>query len=66
MNEKVYGIRTVICEKCGQTFIPAAFHRYKAGGKYYCKWTCFNHRNDPITKEETAYEDNKDRPTERA
>lgn len=66
MNDKVYGIRTAICEKCGQEFIVATEHRYKAGKKYYCKWTCYNHRNDPITKEETAYEGNKSRPTERA
>ena len=46
MSEKVFGIRTVICEKCGQEFIPAPFHRFKEGSKYYCKWTCFNHRND--------------------
>lgn len=46
MNEKVIGIRTAICEKCGQEFIPAPMHRFKVGGKYYCKWTCYNHRND--------------------
>ena len=57
-------MRTVICEKCGKEFVPAPYHIYKDEGKYYCKWTCYNHRND--TKEEIAYEDNKNRPTERA
>lgn len=47
--------RTVVCEKCGQVFIPAAMHIYKTKGKYYCKWSCYNHRNDN-TKEKTAYE----------
>ena len=50
-------MRTVICEKCGKEFVPAPYHIYKDEGKYYCKWTCYNHRND--TKEETAYEDSK-------
>ena len=64
MNDKTYGIKTAICEKCGQVFIVAPMHRFKVGSKYYCKWTCYNHRNDK-TGEETAYEDNKDKPTER-
>lgn len=39
-------IKTVICKKCGQEFVPAPLHRFKVGGKYYCKWTCYNHRDD--------------------
>lgn len=50
MNETKINIstpfRTVICEKCGKEFIPAPQHIFKSNGKYYCKWTCYNHRND--------------------
>ena len=65
MSKDVYGIRTAVCAKCGQEFIVATQHRYKAGGKYYCKWTCFNHRNDAITKEVTTNEGNKSGLAER-
>lgn len=34
------------CAKCGKRFIPAPEHIFKAGSKYYCKWTCYLHRND--------------------
>ena len=34
------------CRKCGKKFIPAPEHRYHEGSKYYCTWTCYNHRND--------------------
>lgn len=50
--------RTAKCRKCGKEFIPAPFHVYKDGSKYYCTWTCYNHRKDKSDKEETAYEDN--------
>lgn len=63
-NDNYYPFRTVACAKCGQTFIPAPMHIYRVGTKYYCKWTCYNHRNDK-SKEESAYEDNQNRPTER-
>lgn len=48
MNENEYDglFRTVVCKKCGQVFIPAPMHIYKDGNRYYCKWTCYNHRND--------------------
>ena len=60
MNDKVIGIRTVICKKCGKEFVPAPMHVFKEGADYYCKWTCFNHRHDkPKKEEETAYENNK-------
>lgn len=58
-------MKTAICEKCGKEFFPTPYHRFRDGGKYYCKWTCYNHRNDS-TKEETAYEDNQNQLTERA
>lgn len=34
------------CAKCGKIFIAAPFHIYKDNGEYYCKWTCYNHRED--------------------
>lgn len=34
------------CAKCGKLFIPAPEHIFKYGSKYYCKWTCYLHRND--------------------
>ena len=46
MNDKVYGIKTVICKKCGKAFILAPYHRFREGSDYYCKWTCYNHRKD--------------------
>lgn len=64
MKENNY-IRTAICKKCGKEFIPAPLHIYKAGSKYYCSWTCYNHREDEpkehktsntTHKEETAYD----------
>jgi hypothetical protein len=39
------------CAKCGKNFIVAVEHRYKEGGKYYCSWTCYNHRHDEQTRE---------------
>lgn len=45
MKENHY-IRTVKCAKCGKVFVPAPFHVYRVESKYYCKWTCYNHRND--------------------
>ena len=40
------------CPKCGRTFIAAPQHVFKVGGKYYCSWTCYNHRNDKEVKNE--------------
>ena len=57
MSNRVFGIKTAVCKKCGKEFIPAPMHVFKEGTNYYCKWTCFNHRHD---KEEVANEDNKD------
>lgn len=34
------------CAKCGKVFIPAPFHRFYINYKWYCSWTCYNHRND--------------------
>ena len=45
-NENIGYIRLVECKKCGREFVPAPLHRFKVGGKYYCKWTCYNHRAD--------------------
>lgn len=40
------------CKKCGKNFIPAIEHIYRQGSKYYCSWTCYNHRNDEEGKQE--------------
>lgn len=34
------------CSKCGKNFVVAIEHRYKEGSKFYCSWTCYNHRHD--------------------
>lgn len=38
------------CKKCGKNFIPAPMHRYRDRSKWYCSWTCYNHRNDREVK----------------
>ena len=43
-----------VCAKCGKTFVPAPFHQfvtYRVSRQstrkgYYCKWSCYNHRNE--------------------
>lgn len=58
-NDKVIGIKTAVCKKCGQIFIPAPMHVFKDGKHWYCKWSCYNHRHDDLTeKEEIANEGN--------
>lgn len=41
------------CAKCGKSFIVAIEHRYRQGRKFYCSWTCYNHRHDDKTEGET-------------
>ncbi len=43
------------CKKCGKTFIPAYYHIFKDGKRFYCSWTCYNHRNDHKVKAEKKY-----------
>ena len=38
------------CRKCGKVFIPAPEHQFRVGKAYYCKWTCYLHRNDKEAK----------------
>ena len=40
-----------VCAKCGKKFIVAPQHVFKVCDKkkktkYYCSWSCYNHRND--------------------
>ena len=38
-----------VCPKCGKTFIPPYNHVFMERGrtwKWYCSWTCWNHRKD--------------------
>lgn len=67
MKTKCAYFETRKCKRCGKKFIPAPLHAYKEGSKYYCSWTCYNHRKDrPIDthkslanyEEEIAYESN--------
>lgn len=45
------------CAGCGKKFYPAPHHQYVTyrmhGGRpkktYYCKWSCYNHRDEPNT-----------------
>ena len=30
------------CATCGKVFVPAPHHVFTKGGKWYCKWTCYN------------------------
>ena len=46
----------VHCARCGKLFVLQPYHRFKDKGKYYCKWTCYNHRNDKDEKEKTKNE----------
>lgn len=47
-----------VCAKCGKVFTPAPYHQfvsYRTHGQttrkqYFCKWSCYNHRNDPTDK----------------
>lgn len=49
-----------VCAKCGKIFCPAPQHRFKdCRSRYYCKPTCWIHRNDE-QKKETNDGDNKD------
>lgn len=39
------------CPTCGKIFCPAPYHRFKDNkGRLYCRWTCYNHRNDKEKK----------------
>lgn len=40
------------CAKCGKIFVPAPQHVYRDNGKWYCTWTCYNHRKDEKKKKE--------------
>lgn len=53
---------TRVCKKCGEKFVPAPYHQfitYKGQGNttrkgYYCKWSCYNHRDEPTTRKQGA------------
>jgi uncharacterized OB-fold protein len=46
--DKIIGLEEKKCAKCGKLFVPSYHHTFKqkGKGKYWCSWTCFNHRND--------------------
>lgn len=39
------------CAKCGKNFVISDVYVYRKGHKYYCSWTCYNHRDDKKEKE---------------
>lgn len=43
-------IQEARCAKCGKNFVVAPEHIFIAGRKRYCKWSCWNHRNDGKVK----------------
>lgn len=45
MDEKIFPYEKK-CAKCGKNFVAAPYHRFKENSKWYCSWTCYNHRND--------------------
>jgi hypothetical protein len=61
MSGNLYFLKMKHCKKCGKEFLPAPLHIYKTNSKYYCSWTCYNHRDDkpptvPKDKGGNAYE----------
>lgn len=38
------------CAKCGRIFVPAPEHVFRDNHKWYCSWTCYNHRYDGAKK----------------
>lgn len=34
------------CAKCGKMFIAQFGHIFRENGKWYCSWTCYNHRKE--------------------
>lgn len=48
------------CAKCGKNFIAQHGHIYRdhtnKKTKWYCSWTCYNHRNDKNEKEKKENE----------
>ena len=58
-------LRTARCGKCGKEFVPAPYHVFKTHRRYYCTWSCYNHRKDK-TKEDKTHESNQNRLAERA
>lgn len=53
-----YIIREEKCKKCGKNFIVQYGHIYKENRKYYCSWTCYNHRHDKETTPKENYFEN--------
>jgi hypothetical protein len=39
-------VQDVVCAKCKKIFVPAAYHVYTENHRFYCSWTCYNHRKE--------------------
>jgi hypothetical protein len=46
-----------ICERCGKKIEKISFYNwtYKEYDKFYCSWSCYNHRKDAKPKKERKY-----------
>ena len=42
------------CAKCGKVFVPAVYHKFRIGDTYWCKWSCYLHRDEKPKKEPTT------------
>lgn len=31
-----------VCYECKKKFLPAPYHMFKDGKRWFCKWTCYN------------------------
>ena len=50
-----------VCAKCGKIFCPAPYHQFKDNrSNWYCKPTCWLHRNDKKKEEKENDGDYKD------
>lgn len=48
IKENVSNLIEKNCARCGKRFIAAPFHMYLINDKWYCSWTCYNHRHDDV------------------
>lgn len=44
--EKYNPFKEKRCAKCGKLFVPTYNHVFTERGKFWCKWSCWNHRKD--------------------
>lgn len=42
MHEPASPMTEMKCACCGKIFVPAPYHVYRDGSKWFCKYTCYN------------------------